>query len=143
MVPFKSVDLCNADFVEENLVYFNYNLSRARVRVEQLFGILKSRFRFLNREMGVGVDLHVQITHAICILHNLSIDYGDLNVEYWLSSRQNATDLENTIASQVVNDFQAHVGPIVHQSDLQIRREGQRRRLELMQNLILLTDQNE
>ena len=66
MIPFKDPSLRITDVeLREKRINFNYQLSKARVRVEQLFGLLKRKWRFLNREMDVSIERHVKITTSI------------------------------------------------------------------------------
>lgn len=51
---------------------FNYRLSRARIRIECTFGILKARFACLKRGMSQSVDNITVIVQACIVLHNLT-----------------------------------------------------------------------
>jgi hypothetical protein len=53
---------------EENT--FNYRLSRARRTIENVFGILLSRFRFLDRKLVVKLGTVNKLVSALCALHN-------------------------------------------------------------------------
>ena len=49
---------------------FNYRLSRARHVIENVFGIMASRFRILRRPIIADVDTTLQITKSVVALHN-------------------------------------------------------------------------
>lgn len=49
---------------------FNYRLSTARKTVENVFGILLSRFRALDRRLAVKLDTVNKLVSAACALHN-------------------------------------------------------------------------
>lgn len=50
---------------------FNYRVSRARLVVENAFGILASRFRMYHRVMGQHPQNVEACVKATCVLHNL------------------------------------------------------------------------
>ncbi|KAE8742696.1 hypothetical protein FOCC_FOCC011729 [Frankliniella occidentalis] len=60
---------------------FNTRVSTTRVVVEQAFGILKNRFRYLRGIMPLrDVQFAAQLVVACCVLHNICIrsnDYGE------------------------------------------------------------------
>ena len=61
---------------------FNYELSRARVRIEQIFGILKKKFPFIGYpRLCYSFEKHVNITESILILFNLLISINEINKE--------------------------------------------------------------
>lgn len=81
-------------FLSPSEKVFNYRLSRARRIVENVFGIISSRFQILRTEMPYSVPHCVNIVLAICILHNFlrkhcgqaymppgSFDTEDINYE--------------------------------------------------------------
>lgn len=50
---------------------FNYHLSRARRIIENVFGIISSRFMVLQMEMHFVPDHCINIVSAICVLRNI------------------------------------------------------------------------
>lgn len=58
-------------------IEFNKELSRARVSVECAFGILKSRWRILQKRLDSRIDFATQCIVACCVLHNFCMDAGD------------------------------------------------------------------
>ena len=71
----------SARYLETEQLVFNYRLSCARQVVENLFGILASRFRCLLHTIEVAPEKAISITKACLTLHNLFRDrYGVNNV---------------------------------------------------------------
>ena len=56
---------------------FNRALSQARIVIEQAFGILKDRWRFLYKQLEEKTSRVPTTIMACCVLHNISIDVGD------------------------------------------------------------------
>lgn len=56
---------------------FNKTLSRARVVIEQAFGMLKERWRCLLVKLDVSIDKIPQTVIACCILHNICLNIHD------------------------------------------------------------------
>ena len=56
---------------------FNKSLSKARVVVEQSFGLLKGRWRCLLTKLDESVDKVSETVKTCCVLHNICIDQGD------------------------------------------------------------------
>lgn len=59
-------------------INFNKELSRARVSVECAFGMLKGRWRILQKRLDSDIAFTNQIIIACCVLHNFCIEAGDL-----------------------------------------------------------------
>ena len=53
--------------------WFNFCHSSTRFFVEQIFGIWKSRFRFLLNPVRVNHKLTTQLIYASCVLHNMFV----------------------------------------------------------------------
>ena len=72
-------------YLERKKSVFNYRLLRARLAVENAFGILTQRFRVFLRPIAVRVDVADKIVKASCCLHKfLMRDFPlthDVNVE--------------------------------------------------------------
>jgi DDE superfamily endonuclease len=73
MVPFKG------DFIPKKQKIFNYRLSRARMDVENSFGILAARWRIFHTPIDADLELVKQITLTSVILHNFLVMKKDMN----------------------------------------------------------------
>ena len=67
--PFRQADLNSA-----KIEVFNYRLSRARHIVENVFGILSSRFRIFHTSINLDPHSVEKVVMAACTLHNLLMD---------------------------------------------------------------------
>ena len=56
---------------------FNKELSRARVTVERAFGILKSRWRVLQKRFDSSLEFAIKCAVACIVLHNICVDQND------------------------------------------------------------------
>ena len=56
---------------------FYRELSKNRARVEQAFGLLKTRWRCLKNQLVDPVDKASKTTSVCCILHNICVDMND------------------------------------------------------------------
>ncbi|XP_070390818.1 uncharacterized protein [Dermacentor albipictus] len=68
---------------------FNYNLSKARRIVENAFGRLKARFRFILKRMECNIDNARLVIRACCALNNVCEHFGDTVLQQWLVEAQN------------------------------------------------------
>lgn len=73
MRPFPGRDLTG----EMRKRRFNYRLSRARRVVENAFGILANRWRFLFSPVDADPEKLTTMVHAACVLHNLLLTLSD------------------------------------------------------------------
>ncbi|XP_040074822.2 uncharacterized protein LOC120846974 [Ixodes scapularis] len=64
---------------------FNRQLSSARRVVENAFGRVKARFRFIMKRMECGVDNARLVVRACCILNNVCEHFNDVVKPQWLS----------------------------------------------------------
>lgn len=62
---------------------FNYRLSRARLCIENTFGILASRWRILHQQFGVSVTNAKVIFKALVCLHNFIMSSNNDNVSQY------------------------------------------------------------
>eukprot|EP00834_Sanchytrium_tribonematis_P005686 NODE_361_length_8796_cov_0.460274.p7 type:complete len:130 gc:universal NODE_361_length_8796_cov_0.460274:1322-933(-) len=58
---------------------FNFQLSKARCKIEKTFGILKKKFRYLARPSKISWARHIKLVNSILVLYNLGIDYQDID----------------------------------------------------------------
>lgn len=79
---------------------FNYRLSRARRTIENVFGIIVSRFRILKKPMECSVDNAIAIVQAIVVLHNYLI----INDEMYLPETVDPIELRREIENSVLRD---------------------------------------
>ena len=101
----------SARHLETEQLVFNYRLSRARRVVENLFGILASRFRCLLHTIEVAPEKAISITKASLTLHYLFCDhYGVNNV-----SVDEEDDNKEMIPGQWRTDA------VMHEVDAQLR----------------------
>lgn len=75
---------------------FNERLSRARVVVENAFGILSSRFRVFQKPINLQPPKATVVTLASCYLHNFLAKENQL----YLSSNDRGRDAESLLALQ-------------------------------------------
>ncbi|XP_035706941.1 protein ALP1-like [Folsomia candida] len=67
------------NFLQKTDRVFNYRLSRARMTVENSFGIMAARWRIFHSVIEADVDLVKQITLSAVILHNYLMNKKDFN----------------------------------------------------------------
>ena len=67
MVPFQ-----NTGNLSDSQVKYNEKLSKARVTIEHAFGLLKARFRRLER-IDARIERIPKLVKAYCVLHNIAL----------------------------------------------------------------------
>ena len=75
MRPFPRSNLTNEKTI------FNYRLSRARRCIECAFGILRMKFRVLEKALATALEKADILVKAICVLHNMIIDKEGLSLD--------------------------------------------------------------
>ena len=63
-------------------ITFNKELSSARVQVECAFGMLKNRWRILQKRFDSDIEFAIKATIACAVLHNICIRNNDAWDEY-------------------------------------------------------------
>lgn len=77
-------------------ISFNTYLNTARVRVENAFGRLKSRWRILYYKMELDYMLAPKVILTCCILHNIVESNKDFFNINWLKEKQNCENKQPT-----------------------------------------------
>ncbi|XP_049273736.1 uncharacterized protein LOC125759317 [Rhipicephalus sanguineus] len=72
---------------------FNYNLSRTRRIVENAFGRLKARFRFVAKRMDCHLPNSKRAIRAACVLHNICENFRDCVEQPWEQEAQQLATL--------------------------------------------------
>ena len=123
--------------------YFNYNLSSARVRIEQVFGVAKRVFPYLAYPRQCkNFGKHTDIVKALLVLYNIFIDISEINTNN-IRATVNNYCTNSTIESYINEAEELHREHWVNGgynirniSDNTIRTHGQRRRNELVNEFI-------
>lgn len=66
--------------LSHNQKQFNYRHSSVRIIVEHAFGLLKCRFRRLRAFENRNVSFISKCVVAACVLHNICINFDDLQI---------------------------------------------------------------
>ena len=77
------------DHMTEQRRNFNYQLSRARIVVENAFGRLKARWSRLMKKNDMNVKNIHHVIAACCVLHNLCEIHGEFFDDNWISGDEN------------------------------------------------------
>lgn len=78
-------------FLEIQRRIFNYRLSRARMVVENSFGVLAARWRIFGTTINADIELVKSIVEASVILHNFLIQKQDMNLLTFDTDRNGQT----------------------------------------------------
>ena len=100
MTPF---DCSQVEFDPYKRGNFNFQLSRARVRIEQVFGIIKRIFPYLAfPRLCTDYRKHILITECLFIMYNILIDLEEIDTSNisrtcHLYTNSNVNELEEQI----------------------------------------------
>ncbi|XP_037268956.1 putative nuclease HARBI1 isoform X1 [Rhipicephalus microplus] len=106
---------------------FNYHFSATRVKIENAFGDLKARFRQLLHLDFLFVDKMNKFIIACCVLHNMCINCGDVDVPPYIDDEHAPWEWEAQ-----PDDVPPNNGPLASTEDA-LRRQGEEKRERLMQ----------
>ncbi len=102
IVPYKNV---GRQLTQEQ-TYFNLKHLQTRIKVEQAFGLLKSRWRCLLHNLEVSFEIVSHIITACCILHNIckeKCDFLPLEEQYY----DMGTDVNNETSTSETSEGNA------------------------------------
>lgn len=109
------------DLIPERKV-FNYRLSRARRIVENVFGIMASRFRIFHTEINLRLDRIENVVLACCVLHNY---LRRRSPSYWspqpLLSNEEITEAHTEQADNIFIPLQRGFNRNYGQQDKEVR----------------------
>ncbi|KAH7948688.1 hypothetical protein HPB49_000861 [Dermacentor silvarum] len=109
---------------------FNIKFSATRVKIENAFGDLKGRFRQLLHLDFFFVDKMNKFIISCCVLHNLCISSGDVDVPPY------SDDVSTAWNWQAPPDDDSHsCGPLTS-SEAALRRQGEEKRGHLIQAML-------
>lgn len=91
-------------FLEPEEDYFNHRLSSARMSIEQSFGILAQRFRFLLSSIYADPEKVERYVLAACVLHNFLRDCKDVQI----NDTNPVCILESAVQRHETVNFQSH-----------------------------------
>ena len=120
ITPFKENQLGELRFAKTE---FNNSLTRCRIVVEHVFGIIKSRFMILRSITSRKFSKQKLLIHAGIILHNVCLSYAD--DEYYDPSELLPDDEEDSSSSE--SDSENVLDVRQNQRD-----SGQRKRREIL-----------
>ncbi|XP_037505987.1 putative nuclease HARBI1 isoform X2 [Rhipicephalus sanguineus] len=106
---------------------FNYHFSATRVKIENAFGDLKARFRQLLHLDFLFVDKMNKFIIACCVLHNMCVNCGDVDVPPYTDDGHETWEWEAQ-----PDDIPPNSGPLAA-TEAVLRRQGEEKRERLMQ----------
>ena len=80
------------DTADRDKQMFHSRLSSTRIEVERAFGLLKGRFRILNKQQDTQVKNICNVVAACCILHNYCLLHDDDPEDDWMTDDGNGSD---------------------------------------------------
>ena len=84
---------------------FNKELSRARVKIENAFGIMNGRFRILKTVLSDNLDIIGDILMCCAILHNICLDHQDLWPEIDHYDSDGGIPADSNIDGETLRDY--------------------------------------
>ena len=105
MIPYKDI----GRGLMQKQTYFNVKHSKTRIKVEQAFGLLKSRWRCLLHKLKVLFEIVSYIITVCCILHNICKERHDflLPEEQYHDAKadsSNEININNEIEGNMIRD---------------------------------------
>lgn len=95
--------------------HYNYRFSATRVKIENSFGLLKSRWRQLIHTDFASVERTSNFILACCVLHNLCL----LNNDLWIEDQQE-NEIDNAGEVVLMNEYE--------ESEHEEKRQGEAKR---------------
>jgi hypothetical protein len=83
--------------------HYNYIHSATRIKIEQAFGLLKSRWRVLRNPIETDLKIVPHIVSCCCILHNICEERKEIIDEFDIISDQELINNVTTSEVDIIN----------------------------------------
>ena len=83
--------------------HYNYIHSATRIKIEQAFGLLKSRWRVLRNPIETDLKIVLHIVSCCCILHNICEERKEIIDEFDIISDQELINNVTTSEVDIIN----------------------------------------